>query len=104
VTLLTVAKPLFDSMKLTGELWGLRLRGAPWGLRLVNGDTCVFAQGATDGFEGERLNYACAKNTGWIFGRPDRSTAVWTARSVHWPEGGEPSGRVTQVGIATAVF
>jgi hypothetical protein len=100
ITLLTVTKPLADTMKLTGELWGLRLRGSPWGLRLVNGDTCVFAQGATDVFEGERLNYACAKTTGWIFGRPDRSTAIWTARGVDWPK----NNHVNQVQIATAVF
>lgn len=104
VVLMTVAKPLNDNMKLTGELWGLRLRGAPWGLRLVNGDTCVFVSGATAVFEGERLNYPCAGKTGWIFGSPNRSSAVWTARSVHWPDGGRPSGHVTQVGIATAVF
>lgn len=104
VTLLTVTKPLTDNMKLTGQLWGLRLRGAPWGLRLVNGDTCVFVSGATDGFEGERLNYACAGKTGWIFGSPDRSTAIWTARGVQWPEGRRPGGHVTLVGVATAVF
>jgi len=64
ITLLTVTKPLTDNVKLTGELWGLRLRGAPWGLRLVSGDTCVFAQGATDAIGGERLNYACARTGG----------------------------------------
>lgn len=98
VALLTVAKPLTDNVKLTGELWGLRLRGAPWGLRLVNGDTCVFAQGATDAIGDERLNYACAK-TGWILGVPDRSTAMWVVRGVNWP-----NKHVKQVGIATAIF
>jgi hypothetical protein len=95
---MTLTKPLADRVELTGQLWGLRLRGAPWGLRLVNGDTCVFAQGATDDVAGERLNYACAK-TGWIIGVPDGSTPFWTARSVDWPN--KP---VTQVRIATAVF
>jgi hypothetical protein len=98
ITLLTVAKPLSDTMKLTGDLWGLRLRGAPWGLRLVSGDTCIFAQGATDAIGGERLNYACAK-MGWIIGVPDRSTTIWTVRSVN-----SPNKHVTQVGIMTAVF
>jgi hypothetical protein len=95
---MTSAKPLADTVKLTGELWGLRLRAAPWGLRLVNGDTCVFAQGATDAVDGSRLNYACGK-TGWIIGVPDRSTAIWTARSVNWP-----NKRVTSVPIAAAIF
>lgn len=98
VTLMALTKPLAEKVKLTGELWGLRLRGAPWGLRLVSGDTCVFAQGATDAVAGERLNYACAR-TGWIIGAPDRSTATWTARSVEWPK-----THITLVRIATAVF
>ena len=97
VTLLTLTKPLTD-MKLTGELWGLRLRGEPWGVRLVNGATCVAVQGATDVFEGDRLNYPCTE-TGWIFGVPDRSTAMWTARTVDWPH-----HHVTTVRIATAIF
>ena len=32
ITLMRVAKALSDKVKLTGELWGLRLRAAPWGL------------------------------------------------------------------------
>jgi hypothetical protein len=98
ITLMTVAAPLTDTVKLTGELWGLRLRGAPWGLRLIGGDTCVFAQGATDAVAGVRLNYACAKS-GWIIGVPNRSTELWTARTVDWP-----SKHVTKVRIATAIF
>lgn len=98
IVLMTLTKPLTDNVKLTGELWGLRLRSAPWGLRLLSGDRCVFAEGATDAVGGERLNYACAK-TGWILGVPDRSTAIWTARSVDWPH-----NHVTQVRIATAIF
>jgi hypothetical protein len=98
ITLMTVTTPLTDTVKLTGKLWGLRLRGAPWGLRLVNGDTCVFAQGATDAVAGERLNYAC-REAGWIIGVPDRATALWTARSVDWP-----NKHVTKVLIATAAF
>jgi hypothetical protein len=98
ITLLTVTAPLTDTLKLTGQLWGLRLRSAPWGLRLVGGDTCVFVEGATDVVAGERLNYAC-RETRWIIGVPDRSTAIWTARSVDWP-----NKHVTKVRIATAVF
>lgn len=97
VVLMTLTKALADNVMLTGELGGLRLRGAPWGLRLVSGDTCVFAQGATDAVAGVRLNYACAR-TGWILGLPDRSAAIWKARSVAWPH-----DHVTQVGIAAAV-
>jgi hypothetical protein len=103
VTLVTVEKPLVDNLKLTGELWGLRLRDAPWGLRLAGGDTCVFVNGATDAVTvkgvGERLNYACAK-TGWIIGVPDRSSVVWTASTIVWPN----KTHIKQVEIATAVF
>jgi hypothetical protein len=98
ITLMTVTAPLTDTVILTGKLWGLRLRGGPWGLRLVSGDTCVFAQGATDAVAGERLNYACRK-TGWIIGVPDRLAPIWTARTVEWP-----NKHVTKVSIATAVF
>jgi len=98
VTLMTVTKALADKLKLTGEIWGLRLRGAPWGLHLVSGDTCVFAQGATDAVAGERLNYACRK-TGWIIGVPVRSAPIWTARTADWP-----NKHVTKVSIAMAVF
>jgi hypothetical protein len=97
VTLLRLTKPLAD-MKLGGDLWGLRLRGAPWGVRLVEGGTCVEVQGATDVFKGERLNYPCTE-AGWIFGTPDRSTAIWRAQTVDWPH-----HHVTTVRIATAIF
>ena len=101
VTLLTVAKPLADTMKLTGELGASALGARRGGFAWSTATRAYFVTGATDGFEGERLNYACAKKTGWIFGRPDRSTGVWTARSVQWPEGKRPGGHVSQVGIAT---
>ncbi len=76
----------------------LQPEGEPWGLELVGGGTCVFVVGATDGFRGERLNYACTK-VGWIFGFADRSTAVWTAHCVDYP-----NQHVTRVRISTAIF
>jgi hypothetical protein len=96
MVLLSLKKRLTDGDNATTK-W-LQPKGMPWGLLLTNGDTCVFATGATDAVGGERLNYACRK-TGWIVGAPDRSTAVWKARSVNWPD-----KRVTRVRIATAVF
>ncbi len=96
LVLLSLKKPLSDSQNATTR-W-LQPKGEPWGLRLTNGDTCVFATGATDVVAGERMNYACAKD-GWIIGAPDRSTAQWTARSVDYP-----NKRVTHVHVAAAVF
>jgi hypothetical protein len=96
LVLLSLKKPLSDSQNATTRR--LEPKGEPWGLRLTNGDTCVFATGATDVVAGERMNYACARD-GWIIGAPDRSTAVWTARSVDYP-----NKDITRVSIATAVF
>jgi hypothetical protein len=96
VELLSLEKPLSDGDNPTTK-W-LQPKAMPWGLRLTGGDTCVFATGATDAVRGDRLNYACRK-TGWIIGAPDRSTAMWTARSVRWP-----NKHITRVSIATAVF
>jgi hypothetical protein len=96
VVLLSLKKPLNGGDNATTK-W-LQPKGMPWGLRLTNGDTCVFATGATDAVGDERLNYACRK-TGWIIGAPDRSMATWTARTVNWP-----NRHVTKVGIATAVL
>lgn len=96
VVLLSLKKPLTDDQNATTR-W-LQPKGQPWGLRLANGDTCVFATGATDAVAGERLNYACAKD-GWIIGAPDSSTAIWTARSVDYPK-----KHIMRVSIATAIF
>lgn len=96
VTLLSLKKQLTENDDPTTH-W-LEPKGIPWGIRLTNGDECLFVWGATDAIEGERLNYVCLK-AGWIIGGPDRSTAMWTARSVKWP-----SKRITLVRIATAVF
>jgi eukaryotic-like serine/threonine-protein kinase len=96
LVLLSLKKPLSGNENATTR-W-LQPKGEPWGLRLTNGDTCVFATGATDAVRGERLNYAC-RRTGWIIGAPDRSTAIWSARSVDYPH-----GNITRVHIAMAIF
>jgi hypothetical protein len=96
VVLIQLKKPLSDGESATAKL--LQPKGEPWGLRLTSGDRCVFVTGATDAVAGERLNYACGK-TEWIIGAPDRSTGIWTARSVDWP-----NKRITNVRIATAIF
>jgi hypothetical protein len=96
VVLLRLSKPLADGGNPTTKM--LQPKGEPWGLLLMSGDRCIFATGATDVVAGERMNYACAKN-GWVIGAPDRSTAIWTARSVDWP-----NKHVTLVRITTAVF
>lgn len=97
LVLLSLKKPLTDDKNATTR-W-LQPKGEPWGLRLTNGDTCVFATGATDVVAGERMNYAC-RRTGWIIGAPDRSPAQWwTAHSVDYP-----NKHITLVRIATAIF
>ena len=96
VVLLTLGKPLAGGEDATSR-W-LQPHGEPWGLRLVNGGTCVFVWGATDAVAGERMNYACTE-AGWIIGAPDRSTAIWTARAVAWPNKG-----IKLVRIAVAIF
>jgi hypothetical protein len=96
VVLLSLKKPLSDGENPWTKM--LQPKRMPWGLRLTSGDTCVFATGATDVVAGERMNYACRK-TGWIIGAPDSSTAIWTARSVNWPD-----KHIAHVRIAAAAF
>jgi hypothetical protein len=77
----------------------LQPHNQPWGLRLTNGDTCVFATGATDVIKGERMNYACARSDAWIIGNVNQLTPLWTAQSSAYPSKG-----VKTVFIAEAVF
>jgi hypothetical protein len=96
IVLLRMQKPLPSPDSTTQ--W-LKPHNQPWGLRLSNGDTCVFATGATDVIKGERMNYGCARNDGWIIGLPSQLTAVWTAKSSDYPSKG-----VKTVFITEAVF
>ena len=97
IVLLRLGKPFADSESATTKL--LQPKGEPWGLRVTSGDTCVFVTGATYAVAGERLNYACAR-AGWILGAPDRSTDIWTARSVLWPS----TLHIKRVDVAVAIF
>jgi hypothetical protein len=45
------------------------------------------------------MNYACARNDGWIIGLPNQLTPIWTAQSSAYPSKG-----VKTVFIAEAVF
>jgi hypothetical protein len=97
VALFRLKKALPSSPDSTTQL--LQPHNQPWGLRLTNGDTCVFATGATDAIKGERMNYACARSDGWIVGLPSQLTALWTAQSSDYPSKG-----VNTVLIAEAIF
>lgn len=52
----------------------------PWIIELEDGRICSFLQGATRGFEGQRLNYGCGEET-YILGDP-RPDDVWIASEV----------------------
>lgn len=51
----------------------------PWALELSDGLRCLFADGATNVIEGQRLNYFCgsASKEG-LWGLPDRTSTPWT--------------------------
>jgi len=51
----------------------------PWALELYDGRRCLFAGGATNVVEGQRLNYFCgAGSQEGLWGLPDRASAPWT--------------------------
>jgi hypothetical protein len=51
----------------------------PWALELSNGLRCLFAEGATDSVEGQRLNYFCGSNSKeGLWGLPNRASTPWT--------------------------
>jgi hypothetical protein len=51
----------------------------PWALELYDGRCCLFAGGATNVLEGQRLNYFCgAGSHEGLWGLPDRAGAPWT--------------------------
>jgi hypothetical protein len=51
----------------------------PWALELSSGLRCLFAGGATNVVEGQRLNYFCgAGSQEGLWGYPDRSATPWT--------------------------
>lgn len=51
-----------------------------WMVRLLDGSVCSFLTGATDLFDGERLNYGCT-NGSWLVGNP-RTGAVWMVKEL----------------------
>jgi hypothetical protein len=53
----------------------------PWVLDLANGDRCTLVSGAKALFAGMWVNYFCADG-GFVFGDPDRSTALWKVNYV----------------------
>jgi hypothetical protein len=60
--------------------YGRRPGGPPWALELMNGERCVFAEGATNVVEGRRLNYTCNRSH-YLWGSPDTSDALWRIRA-----------------------
>jgi hypothetical protein len=97
VVLLQLTKPLPGDKNPT-TAW-LQPKGEPWALRLTNGDSCYLVTGATDVVAGLRMNFEC-KGDGWIIGFPDRSAALWSARTIVWPN----KSHVKLANVAMAVF
>jgi hypothetical protein len=51
----------------------------PWALELYDGRRCLFADGATNIVEGQRLNYFCSSNgREGLWGLPSRGSQPWT--------------------------
>jgi hypothetical protein len=51
----------------------------PWALELSSGLRCLFADGATNVVEGQRLNYFCgAGSQEGLWGYPERTATPWT--------------------------
>ena len=51
----------------------------PWALELLDGRRCLFASGATNVVEDQRLNYFCGTSSHeGLWGQPDRRTEPWT--------------------------
>jgi hypothetical protein len=51
----------------------------PWALELYDGRRCVFASGASNLVEGQRLNYFCGANSQeGLWGLPSRASQPWT--------------------------
>jgi hypothetical protein len=51
----------------------------PWALELSDGLRCLFADGATNVVEGQRLNYFCGRaSKEGLWGLPDRTSTPWT--------------------------
>jgi serine/threonine protein kinase len=48
----------------------------PLKIVLADGQSCLFASGATKTLSGQRLNYSC--DHGVLYGGPDRTNATWT--------------------------
>jgi hypothetical protein len=97
LVLMKLTKHLDNRRNPTAEM--LQPKGEPWAVRLTDGDACFFATGATDVAGGMRMNYECKGNT-WLAGDANRSAALWTIRSITWPN----KTKLIAVGIAEAVF
>ncbi|MEH0542711.1 hypothetical protein QA802_06360 [Streptomyces sp. B21-105] len=65
-------------------------------LVLANGAHCSFAGGGTATLAGQRLNYGC-DNGGYLYGYPNKTSAVWTISYAAPSSGASVSTPITTV-------
>lgn len=65
-------------------------------LVLANGARCSFAGGGTLTLAGQRLNYGC-DNGGYLYGYPNKTTAMWTISCAAPGSGASVSTPITTV-------
>jgi hypothetical protein len=71
----------------------------PWALELSDGRRCLFADGATNVVEGQRLNYVCGSaSQEALWGSPNRTSTTWTILSAPF----QPSKLTESVTISHA--
>ena len=70
-----------------------------WAFELADGIKCIFVDGATAAFEGERLNYSCSD--GWFILGELQEGQVWTARKVRLSSDSSSIEESVQVFIKT---
>jgi len=69
-------KPL---LRASGNHHAPALSLQPWALELSSGLRCLFADGASNVVEGQRLNYFCGTGSQeGLWGYPDRAATTWT--------------------------
>ncbi len=92
-TVVTLTEPLPES-----GVGDRAAEGPPWAMTLEAGKTCGFASGATASVGSDRLNYFCDDGL-VVYGEPDRSDPVWTAKV-----GREGSSTLTTARVELAWF
>ena len=73
-----------------------------WAFELDDGTDCIFMDGATAAFEGERVNYSCSD--GWFVLGELQEGQIWTARKIHLSADSSSIDQSVQVNIKIVWF